>query len=156
MKHFIFHCLLFLAWKSTAQTVTATVGSEGKIGNTTLDYTVGEAFVSTIQNGSIILTQGFHQPLYKVSVLQEAFLPGTVNVFPNPVTALLHVQFKDVKPENMVISLFDLGGKIILTAQASGNNWQTDLSNLPGASYLLQVSDPATQCTSTFKIIKSN
>jgi hypothetical protein len=157
MKQTLLLCLLLLlAWGGRAQTVTAPAGGEGRVGAMNVAYTVGEAFVATLENGGNLLSQGFHQPKIAVTAVQEAFPPGAVRAFPNPTADVLHVQFKDLKPEDIAITLLDLSGKILLRAQPSSLDWQADLSKLPGATYLLQVSDTAAQRTHSFNIVKSN
>lgn len=157
MKHFILLCcLLFLSRESQAQTVTATTGGEGKAGSTTLAYTVGEAVVATVQNGSIVLTQGFHQPQIVTTALKETFPPGTVEVFPNPTTAVVQVKLHDISLENIVIALHDVAGRSIATSKPGADLWQTDLSAVATGCYWLTVTDTKTQQSNLFKILKIN
>ncbi|MBK9148716.1 MAG: DUF285 domain-containing protein [Flavobacteriales bacterium] len=48
--------------QSASPTVVATTGGTGTAGNMTLDWTLGEPMVTTLDNGQLVLTQGFHQP----------------------------------------------------------------------------------------------
>lgn len=155
MKHFILSCcLLFFAWEGKSQAVVATTGGEGKAGNTTVSYTVGEPIASTIQNDSAVLTQGFHQPTYVTTAIKEAFLPGTITVFPNPTTAMLQVELKEMDLDNLVLVLHDAKGSSIAGAAPKANFWQTDLSGLAGGAYWLTVTDTKTNQSSVFKILK--
>ena len=157
MKHFIFLCcLLFLAQESTAQTVTATTGGEGKAGGTTLAYTVGEAVVATIQSGSTVLTQGFHQPQFITTAVKETFLPGAVEVFPNPTDALVQVRLKEISLENIVVALHDAAGRTVATAKTGSHLWQADLSVVATGCYWLTVTDTKTKQSNLFKIVKIN
>ncbi|HMQ77825.1 MAG TPA: BspA family leucine-rich repeat surface protein, partial [Flavobacteriales bacterium] len=58
--------LLAATWAANAQSVSPTVvanaGGTGTAGNMTLDWTLGEPMVTTLDNGLLVLTQGFHQP----------------------------------------------------------------------------------------------
>ena len=60
----------------TAQSITPSVvgsaGGSGTAGATTLSWTVGEMSVSTLNNGSNILTQGYHQPAGKLIYYSRA------------------------------------------------------------------------------------
>ncbi|MCB0792095.1 MAG: hemagglutinin protein [Flavobacteriales bacterium] len=47
--------------QSLSPTVIAAAGGSGTTGGVTLDWTVGEVAVATLDNGTNILTQGFHQ-----------------------------------------------------------------------------------------------
>lgn len=156
MKNFIlvWYCLLFFAVEGRSQHVTATTGGEGKAGNIYLTYTVGESFIETIQNDRSVLTQGFHQPTYVTTVVRDPFLPGTITVFPNPTTAMLQVELKEMNLENIVLALYDALGKSITDAIPTAGRWQTDLSGLAGGSYFLRVTDTKTNQSSIFKILK--
>jgi len=157
MKHILFLCcLLFLARVGTSQSITASAGGEGKVGGTILAYTVGEPFISTVQSNSTMLTQGFHQPRYGITAIKETFLPGTVEVFPNPTDALVQVRLKDISPENIVISLHDAAGRTIGTAKTGSHLWQADLSAVGIGCYWLTVMDTKTKQSNLFKILKIN
>lgn len=52
----------FTKGQSLSPFVVANGGSSGKNGNISLDWTVGEPCITTLTNGNLILTQGFHQP----------------------------------------------------------------------------------------------
>jgi hypothetical protein len=57
---------VFIQIKITAQnltpTVTATAGGYSTGGGSSLSWTIGETFITTLQNGNNVLTQGFQQP----------------------------------------------------------------------------------------------
>ena len=148
--------LLLSAFNSKAQSVTGSLGSDGSVGTMTISYTAGEAFVTTLDNGSIVLTQGFHQPSLVITAIRESFLPGSISVFPNPTAAVLNVRLEDLDLENITISLFDQAGRNILATSVDVKIWQTDLSNLPGGYYLLRVTDLKNDQSNSFKIFKSN
>ncbi len=121
-----------------------------------LSYTAGEAVISTVENDSTVLTQGFHQPNYVVTALEYTFLPGAVSVFPNPTSALLNVRLAGLPMENVTITLFDPAGRLMLTAKMDADLWQTNLADWPGGCYWLRVSDAKTRQSGSFKIFKSN
>ncbi|MFN0034268.1 MAG: T9SS type A sorting domain-containing protein [Saprospiraceae bacterium] len=148
--------LLLLAGSAQSQSVIGSLGGEGNVGSMNLQYTAGEAFVTTIEDNGSALTQGFHQPCLVVTSVEETFLPGAVTVFPNPTAAIVNVRFADIKLENLRISLFDAAGKSILTSSVHAELWQTDLSGLAGGYYLLKVTDLETHQSNSFKIFKSN
>lgn len=148
--------LLLIAYGSGAQNVTATSSGEGNVGNMNISYTIGETFISTHQNGNSILTEGFHQSINPVTVVEENILFWTLKVFPNPTTSILQVHFKQVKFENLKISLCDITGRVIQTSRVIGQVWETDLSALGSGYYLITVIDEKTHKSNSFKIFKSN
>ena len=147
---------LLLPFASHAQSVIGTTGNEGTVGNIVLSYTVGESFITTLENDSIVSSQGFHQPYYIVTTIEEQFLPGKVNVFPNPTSSVLNVQFEDIVLENLIISFHDITGKLILTSKVTTNTWQTNLFSLANGYYILTITDQITGKSNSFKIFKSN
>lgn len=148
--------LLFIALEGKSQYVIGSIGGEGNVGNMNINYTVGEAVIATIENDSTTLTQGFHQPSYVLTAINETFLPGAVMVFPNPATSILYVQFEDIELENITISLYDITGRSIISSKVSTDIWQIDLSGLANGYYLLTVTDLKNHQSNSFKIIKSN
>lgn len=66
--------------QSISPSVIASSGGSGTVGGVTVDWTVGEVAVTTLDNGTNILTQGFHQgdPV-KVKLNIRAFLQGPYN-----------------------------------------------------------------------------
>ncbi|MEO8590425.1 MAG: hypothetical protein ABI432_13705 [Flavobacteriales bacterium] len=70
----------------TAQSVIGSMGGSGTVAGVTIEQTVGEVAVTTVQNGNIRLTQGFHQaePV-RMRANIRAFLQGPFD----PVTGLM-------------------------------------------------------------------
>ncbi len=146
--------LLSIANVIIGQSVIATSGGGGTVGNMHIDYTVGEAAISTLENDSMVLSQGFHQPFYRITAIKETFLHGTVSVFPNPTTSILNVKFENLVLKDIVVSLYDAEGKIISTARVDNAISQMDLSNLPNGYYILTVMDNVNQNINSYKILK--
>ncbi|QQR87726.1 MAG: hemagglutinin protein [Flavobacteriales bacterium] len=69
-----------LSAQSISPSVIGSAGGTGIVGTTTLSWTIGETAVSTLDNGSNILTLGFHQgdPV-RLKVNIRAFLQGPYN-----------------------------------------------------------------------------
>ena len=148
--------VLLAAVGSKAQNVSATSGGSGTVGTMTVNYTIGEAIITTVGTGNLALTQGFHQPNYTVVVVEEQFPLGTVKVFPNPTSSILQVEFELVNLDDLLITLFDMTGNVIFTSKVNSNLWQTDLSGLASGYFLLSISDVKSNKSYSFKIYKSN
>ncbi len=146
--------LLILAAK--AQSVIGSNGGGGVVGTMYIDYTVGEAMISTVRNTTNTINQGFHQSTFVVTAVRETFEAGAVTVFPNPTTSILQIEFKTLELKNLRISLHDELGRSILTSKADAATWQTNLSGLGSGYYLLTVTDSKNLKTSSFKILKIN
>jgi hypothetical protein len=68
-----------------------------------------------------------------------------VSVFPNPATNLLNVRYSLPTEDKMLISVFDLQGKLLLEInagnRAKGEHEESlDLSKLPGGQYVCSIS----------------
>ncbi len=156
MKNILFLSCFLLIMQGQAQSVLGSAGSEGMTGPMHVQYTIGEALITTMENDSTMLSQGFHQPALVVTALEDNFLPGTVTVFPNPTDALLNVRLAGIRLENITIALFDLTGRLLLTSSVGAELWQTNLADLPGGYYLLTVTDTRANQSNSFKIFKAN
>lgn len=118
IKHsFLMVLLLFssnalLAQVTAVRTVTACNGKDTLIGTTTWAYTVGEAVVESYTPGSLILTQGFHQP-DGYSIIPTQPVVQSFTIYPNPAKANSTLRFY-LKADNatMYISIYDMAGKV--------------------------------------------
>lgn len=73
---------------------------------------------------------------------------GSINVFPNPTSGVLHISSIDA----IQTQIFDMRGQLLLQS----NSAQIDLSNLPPSLYFLKVFDRNSNLLSTQKVLKSN
>ena len=73
---------------------------------------------------------------------------GSINVFPNPTSGVLHISSIDA----IQTQIFDMRGQLLLQS----NSVQIDLSNLPPSLYFIKVFDKKSNLLSTQKVLKSN
>ncbi|HZV70095.1 MAG TPA: T9SS type A sorting domain-containing protein [Saprospiraceae bacterium] len=157
MKDLIFIAyLLFTAVEAKSQFVLGATGGEGNVGNININYTVGETAITTISNDSSTLTQGFHQPQFVFTSVNESFLLGEVIIYPNPTKSILFVQFNDKDFSDLNISIHSSAGREILNTKVITSIWQTDLSILPDGFYVVTVTDIKSKKRNSYKIFKSN
>lgn len=63
------------------------------------------------------------------------------SVYPNPTADILHIQTKDILPENTLFTIYDIAGKKIMSQNANSNEVnQINVSNLRTGAYILQIS----------------
>lgn len=142
------------------QQVIGATGQSRVKGGIYFAYTVGEPVIATITNqaGTITLTQGFHQPdvCMPVSVNEVTLAEWGIEVFPNPVTDALTVQFAAEKGGPLHASVYDLLGHLILDdltlthptgSSIECGNWQAGI-------YLLLLQDSATHASATVRFVK--
>lgn len=81
----------------------------------------------------------------------ESFLNNEVKVYPNPVKSNLNIEV-NVENQDIVIKLYDLSGKLILTSNSTKVLTTIDVSEFPQGIYFLNVS--SSEKSGTFKIVK--
>ena len=124
-----------------------------------LDWTIGELAISSIQNAGYQITQGFHQPFYTVSSINE--LPSTIgqiNLFPNPTADYLTMELSFDTYSTFLIQLFDTNGKLIWIKIKEGKEIKDNISlrGLPNGSYFLSFIIDENLYSKTFTIQKIN
>lgn len=138
--------------QNLSQTVIATSGEHFQNGSASLSWTLGEPVINSLENGSLRLTQGFHQPYITVSSLNEVASDNTIRLYPNPANAILNIDF----PQSGEYSadLFDVLGRKLQTFKISGSHYEIDLKDFPSASYIMRCYNIDNNTSSTFKIQK--
>ncbi len=132
---------LWVNAQSISPDVVASAGNQSSIGSAELSWTIGEPVVDTYDNGSSILTQGFHQPQIVVTAIDEPDLGlEGISVFPNPSTYLLNIKLMD-QQEKLIVSLYDASGRIVLTDHIVGGATlhQLDITGIANGSYMLKL-----------------
>jgi hypothetical protein len=138
--------------QSLGQTVLSTSGDHFQNGSAALSWTIGEPVINSLENGSLRLTQGFHQPYLTVSSVIEAENENLVRVYPNPTIAMLSIDFATTGEYRA--ELFDVLGRNLNTFNIIGNHYELVLNDFPAANYLLKCYDAENKSISTFKIQK--
>ena len=153
MKRLIIPLCLFGSIITYGQEVIANGGSSFSNSEGSLDWTIGEPIVITLENNLNFATQGFHQTQLQVTEIEEANTFYNVSVFPNPTQGNVEVKIEDLK-EDLNIKVFDVSGKLVLQKPYTVNETTKtfDLNPLESGSYYLQLTGK--ENTKTFTIIK--
>ena len=143
-----------------AQEAVSTAGSYGETASGSLSWTVGEPVIETITDGTNTLTQGFQQSRLTVTAINDLKIPCIeLSVYPNPANSFLSIEVKSDKQRDLLLSLFDLNGRLILQKKMAGNKQTIEMRNYKPGTYILKIfqekdnSTDANFCTS-YKIIK--
>ena len=70
--------------------------------------------------------------------VEEMALEDQLNIYPNPVTDVLNVQWKNTN-ESANLSIRDLSGRLVLSERVANGNAVLDLSNLSSGNYILEL-----------------
>ena len=127
----------------------------------TIEWTLGELAVTTVNTPSGMYTQGFNQPLILQRLSSNNAVtpisPYSISVFPNPTSTKFTVHVDSKSDSKVYLHLMDISGKQ-LSLQVSGSlneNVTFDLSNYTSGLYLLRITDTSGILIETFKISKA-
>jgi len=96
----------------------------------TIDFPEGE-LRGQLLGGTIFYNSG-------VSSSQDIEKDIYLNVFPNPASSLVNVNYHQDNSEAQLIEIIDMSGRIVLSVNSTGNT-QLDLSGLQAGSYLIRL-----------------
>ena len=137
--------------------VVASSGGYTQNGGYSVSWTLGEPVIATAQNDSTTLTQGFQQPTYNVVAITTQTIEGfDVNVYPNPSSDFVVIDWTTDLQNMIYITLFDMAGKMISEQSfaATQDKVSLNMSKLASAQYLLEVKTQNNSVTKIFRITK--
>ena len=124
--------------------VLSSSGSSFTDGSMVIDFTFGETFTSTLPATTIILTQGFQQPIRKkLSIIDpvvglEELGNYSFSVYPNPFNHEVTIEISS--PEDIQITVYDNTGRLIYTDLTNTLITTLDLSTLAVGNYQIVLS----------------
>lgn len=128
-----------LGAQSLSPEVVANAGETYAAGNLVVEWTLGEVMTESY-DGTLILTQGFHQPELQVTSIKDpAAAFGFVKVYPNPTAGSISIEREQAGDLHM--NLLDMQGRLIMQEHASTSLTSLDMSSLPTGIYVLRLSD---------------
>jgi|SRR5690554_981105 len=140
--------------------IGSTGTSEVSSGNTSASWTVGETAVNTETNGTITLSEGFHQGI-EVGLSVEVNTPNVdLKVYPNPTQDKVFISVDATSAQRIHYVLYTAVGQEIQlpenTMNVSGHAEKSlDFSHLTKGTYLLHVTSEDGAHLSTIRIIKN-
>lgn len=124
--------------QTTARSVISSSGGQGDLANgRTIDWTLGEASISTIRIDELTLRQGFQQPAN--STTTSVSLPISnigISIYPNPFSHSLYLESDSA--EKLQGNIIDIFGRKLNSFQIFGNQ-SIDLSGLESGTYFLTI-----------------
>jgi len=154
MKIITLFCFSLLTFTSIAhsQEVISAQGDSYNAPAATIDFTIGETIISTLEGNQSDLTQGFHQTLLIINDVEDLEQDILVKIFPNPTSQTVTVQMDS--QESVILSLYDMSGRLLEQIDAIKPVTHIDLSSFTSTSYLLVVLDKNSNQSRSFKILK--
>ena len=134
---------LTLHAQSAERYVISSSGGEMTSSQYSVEYTLGETVISTVENSNYMLTQGFHQPIsVPTSVPEET--SGEITLYPNPTSEKV---FLDLPEElnDVDVKIFTLYGQKVLSKSHLTSESNINLSGLASGTYIVSIINPNNQ-----------
>jgi hypothetical protein len=157
-------CLLsILHAQQKDPTVLSAAGNTTKGAGITLDWTLGEMAVSSIETPNGLLTEGFHQPMLRVeSTFESPAKKGETNfqmtLAPNPATSTVSIRIHSEGEGVGEIALWNAHGQRLerATVDLSLAQQDWDLSSYASGIYTVTLRDEKGVLLRSYKISKIN
>lgn len=157
MKNYLLLILVLttsVSVKAQQAEVIATSGDFYENSSGSLSWTLGEVVIETLSETNFILTQGFQQSKLTVTAINDLQTSGIeLSVYPNPTNSFLLIEVKTDKQRDLLLSLFDLNGKLILQKKITGSKQTVNMQNYKPATYILKVTEGNKEIR-TYQIVK--
>lgn len=125
-----------------------------------LNWTIGESFITTIVDTNFIITQGFHQSYFLLSLIEDNNLRQlSASIYPNPITKYLNINFTNVDILNKQIKLRitdNLGRIVHEEHRIQEKNIQVNTEKWVSSIYFLMLIDIKSESIKTYKLEKIN
>ena len=135
-------CAFVLSLSTYGQQVIGTTGGTIVGTSYTLSYTVGEVAINTLTGGEYIINQGFQQPSYTITSIEDNLPSAVLAVYPNPTSGLINVEMNDYQGKSLSCIVYDSKGvEILRQAGLPGPfvKFEIDLSRCSQGIYILKV-----------------
>ncbi len=130
----------FCILSMNAQELVSNSGAYFSNSSGSLTWSVGEAVIATISDGTDTLTQGFHQSRFSFTDISESQLDGiSVSVFPNPTADQFSIEITSNDLEGFSYTLLDQHGKSLGNKEITDKVTDVDMLNHPAATYFVSV-----------------
>ena len=151
IKNSLIFFLLFTNFCVVGQEVITNQGGTYVHSNGIIDFTIGEVIIETGTNGTLDITQGFHQTYWNIVKIEEHDSNYQALVFPNPTSEILNIRTNNF--ENITYSLYDAQKKLIIRNILSSNETLVLVNHLEQGNYFLILNN-RNNILKTFHLIK--
>jgi hypothetical protein len=140
--------ILILNYSYSQESLNSAGGDKNGIGGS-VSFSIGQilnsnSLESGVQHSYEIFPIGILDKDYEVKLY----------IYPNPISNILNLEYKDLKGEQYKYQLNDINGKLIYSQIVSNNNTSINTSILPSGTYFLVVLNEQDYIIKTFKVIK--
>ena len=130
-------------------TVIASAGDYAEAGGISLSWTLGEVAVTTLEQGDIVLTQGFQQSYQRGVGIDLNPVDWQISAYPNPVDNQLTVRFDVREPTDFWIEIQDVTGRMVSQKEYNevhpGDLVRVNMGEYRSGIYLFRIFTPDRQ-----------
>lgn len=149
---FIFCAPIGLFAQSAAPELISSAGG----GNATLQWSLGEPVIITVESNNNVLTQGFHQTLLTITSLDELKAEEiAINIYPNPVMTSFTINLNQSPSEPVSWKLYDMNGRVVMLEKMNTTKGTYNVAHLSSGVYVLQM-DMSENTSKSWRIVKQN
>ncbi len=136
--------------------IVAPAGNYFEATGSDLSWTLGGNFILTLKTEEAILTQGFHQPIYLITSIEESLaVDYNLKVYPNPVIDEITISGILKSQEKVFIQLVDVEGKIVRNWTDKTLPFNVSGDEFPSGTYFISVLlEKDRSVFKTFKLVK--
>lgn len=147
-----------------SQSVLAADGGSGQSNKISIEWTLGEFAISSLQTSNGWITEGFHQPHLSIqpipalgaapaSSLNE--IEYNISLAPNPVRYQLQVKVKHQEAVPMTLQLLHANGSLLIRQPIeTPTDFELDMSPYASGLYIVQFLEEKGQLIEAYKITK--
>ncbi|MEX2595354.1 MAG: T9SS type A sorting domain-containing protein [Salibacteraceae bacterium] len=147
--------LVSIGMTAQAQQATTTSGGDASGSGGTVAYSVGQIVYTTYTDASGKVSQGVQQPYEIFTVgINEPILNISLSVFPNPTADNLTLLISEYNNEKLSYQFFDMQGRMLFQDRIVGTQTQINATELPSATYFINIVNQESNTIQSFKIIK--
>ena len=146
---------LFATSQGIVQQVYGSAGSYYSNGTYSLSSTIGETITATFNSTNNFLTQGFQQPNYLATLVEDFDKNADIKVYPNPADYYINIDMGSTNLNDYMFELFDVTGKLLITGKISEKITKLDLGSFATDVYFIRLSSD-NKLIKSFKVQKIN
>jgi hypothetical protein len=135
--------------------VISSIGGMDSAQSISLEWTVGESLVETLNDGKTVFTQGFQQTFFTTTPMKEVPSGTLIRIFPNPTNSYFYVLVETGNKDILNFLLYDIHGRVLYTKTVLPHNEILfDVSAFASGIYLLDIRSSSGAIIESQKIIK--
>ena len=130
--------LIQLVTPAIAQESVSSAGQSDTVSGVQIDWNVGETVIQTKALSTGFVTQGLEQPHFVISSIERVNkINLQAKLYPNPTSNWVHLDLKSLPQSKLVLSVFDLSGRMLKTQRIGELSNTIDLNELSAATYII-------------------